>query len=143
MNPTNKMVNELRSHLIKWKNDGCISREIYYGLLSLESTLPKAYSLPKIHKNGCPLRIIVFYVNSLLYKLSSYLYNILQKSFPESFSHIENSFQLMEKMSHIRLEGDYDLISLDVISLFTNVPTELAVSTGNGITLKKYLLFTY
>jgi len=42
---------------------------------------------------------------------------------------VENSFQLIEKLRNIHIEDNYTLISLDVISLFTNIPLELALDS--------------
>jgi len=39
---------------------------------------------------------------------------------------MENSFQLIKKLKGKYFESDYILVSLDVISLFINVPIDLA-----------------
>lgn len=89
--------------------------------------LPRAYGLPKIHKPNCPLRIIVSSINSPLYNLSVFLhkfiYNILQAD-----SNVGNSFKLVKLVSSKKIDGHYKLISLDAVSLFTNVPSDLAIS---------------
>jgi len=103
---------------------------IYRSLLITESNLPRAYGLPKIHKQNHPLRIIVSCIDSLLFPLASYLHNIIYNSIPKYFSYIQNSFHLVNKLNGFCLDEDYKLISLDVVSLFTNVPTELI---GNSI----------
>jgi len=47
------------------------------------------------------------------------------KSFPVSPSHVSNSYEVVKRLSNIYLEDGFQLVSLDVISLFTNVPTNL------------------
>jgi len=80
--------------------------------------------MPKIHKIGNPLRIIISSLNSPLYYLACYIHNIIKNSIPEALSSVKNSFQLVDKFDNTFLEPNYRLASLDVVSLFTNVPHE-------------------
>ena len=96
-----------------------------------DGLLPRVYGLPKIHKPGCPLRIIVSSIGNPLYSLATYLHNMLFKTIPKADSYIKNSFQLVEKLKRLYITGEYKLISLDVTSLFTNVPIEIAVDCVN------------
>lgn len=93
--------------------------------MTSDGGLPRAYGLPKIHKNDCPLRIIISSINSPLYSLAAYIHNYLFENLPKPSSHITNSFQLVEKLNDIHIDDHYDLISLDVISLFINVSLDL------------------
>lgn len=86
--------------------------------------LPRAYELPKIHKINHPLRIIISSLNSSLYELALFLHNIMFKNFPMADSHIRNSFDLVRKLNNTHLDNNSVLISLDVISLFTNIPLD-------------------
>ncbi|XP_071575678.1 uncharacterized protein [Temnothorax nylanderi] len=52
---------------------------------------------------------------------------ILADSIPKPKSHVNNSFDLCTDLSMMRLRGSEILVSLDVVSLFTNVPSELVV----------------
>lgn len=124
-NPINKILGDLHSLLIRWKRNEYITMAIYKQLNSTVPILPRAYGLPKIHKFNHPFRIIVSSIGNSLYSLAAFLHEIIQKNI--SFCHISNSFQLIEKLSSITLEEHYDLLSLDVVSLFTNVPTDLAI----------------
>lgn len=42
-----------------------------------DGVLPRAYGVPKIHELDCLLRIIVSSLNNHLYKLSTFLHNII------------------------------------------------------------------
>jgi len=42
-------------------------------------------------------------------------------------SHVENSFQLVERLRGVRLDNRHVLLSLDVVSLFTNISLDLAI----------------
>jgi len=89
--------------------------------------LPKAYGLPKVHKKDTPLRIIVSSRNTTLYSFASYLHNILICNLPHPSSYVKNSFDLYERLSNKKISSDEILISLDVVSLFTNVPRDLVI----------------
>jgi len=89
--------------------------------------LPRAYGLPKIHKIGYSLRIIVSCSGSPLHNLALFLHKILVKSLPPSFSYIKNSLQLLRKLSNLHVLDECCLTSFDVVSLFTNVPTDMVL----------------
>jgi len=107
---------------------GFINNGTFYRLKSNDCLLPRAYGLAKIHKKDIPLRIIVSFINSPFYSFASFLHKIILKSLPLARSNIINSFKLYERFSNFQLNNNDILLSLDVVSLFTNVPTELAIS---------------
>lgn len=53
----------------------------------------------------------------------------MHKWFPEAQSHILNSFQLVNKLSHTPVKDNFTLISLDAVSLFTNIPVKLTIDS--------------
>jgi len=122
--PIKKLSNQLRNVLSGWLKKEYIDLHTYKRLLITDGTLPKAYGLPKLHKTGCPLRIIISSLNSPLYKLADYLHKIIKCSVPEARSSVGNSFKLVENLNGKFLGPRYTLASLDVVSLFTNVPFE-------------------
>jgi len=93
-------------------------------LLVTDGLLPRAYGLPKLHKTGHPLRVIISSLQSPLYNLSCYLHEIIKYSVPEANSSVGNSFKLVKNLNGKTLDSGYTLASLDVVSLFTNVPIE-------------------
>jgi len=93
----------------------------------VDCPLPKAYALPKIHKKEIPFRIIVSSINSTLYKFATYIHKILYDNLPKCDSYIKNSTELYDKLSGKQIENDNVLVSLDVASLFTNVPSDLVI----------------
>jgi len=44
-------------------------------------------------------------------------------------NHLNNSFDLVQKLKDIQVDDDYILISLDVVSLFINIPIDLAIES--------------
>jgi len=127
--PINKITSNLKVLLKRWKTKGFIEEFVYKRLLTTDGLLSRAYGLPKIHKNGCPLRIIVSSIDSPLHSLSNFLHKILINAVEVPSSHIKNSFELVNKLSNTTLKPNYTVISLDVVSLFTNIPMQLAVNS--------------
>ena len=130
-NPAQKIEKDLNKLLKGWLNNDFITKKVYFHLHSSDSLLPKAYGLPKIHKENVPFRIIVSSVNTALYNLAAYLHNILHVNIPQAKSHVDNSFELSSTLSDFKLNSTEILVSLDVVSLFTNVPLDLAIDSIN------------
>ena len=60
-------------------------------------------------------------MGSFLYNLASFLNDILHDSIPVANSFIKNSFYLTKHIFNLIISNNEDLLSLDVVSLFTNV----------------------
>lgn len=88
---------------------------------------PKLYGLPKIHKEGFPLRPICSSINSPSYSLCKYITSILHKLTVDSKYNVRNSLEFRDKIKNLRIEENEELISLDVVSLFPSIPVELAI----------------
>jgi len=123
--PIRKLTQDLRNLLYRWKNKQFIDMLTYRKLYTTDGILPRAYGLTKIHKQGFPLRIIVSSIGSPLYHLANFLHNIIKSSIPMPHSQIINSYHLVSKLSGNYFDSKFELASLDVVSLFTNVPTDL------------------
>lgn len=124
------IINNLHSLLTRWKQREFITVGVYRRINSTVYNLPKAYSLPKVHKPGYPLRIIVSSNNSPLYCLSKFLHELIYNSIPPPGSHVKNSFELVKKLD-ISVDESCELISLNVVSLFTNIPLDLTIDSIN------------
>ena len=85
--------------------------------------------LIKIHKPGFPVRPIISTVNLPTYNVSKFFAKFLQHSLKSPASHIDNSLKLKEKINDFQIPSNFDIISLDVVSLFTNVPENLVVQS--------------
>jgi hypothetical protein len=125
--PTNTLTRSARDLLTRWKKRSYITEANYKRVYCSEGNLPRAYGLPKVHKPGVPFRIIISSIDSPLYGLATFLHEIISKNIPEAPSRVDNSFQLVQKLIEKRVDPDYTLISLDVVSLFTNIAMELAL----------------
>ena len=87
---------------------------------------PVVYGLPKIHKEGTPLRLIFSFCGSPTYLVSKLLAGILQPVYGKTKSHIKDSGQICDDLRQLKLNDDEVLVSYDVVNLFGSVPAEEA-----------------
>lgn len=87
----------------------------------------KMYGLVKVHKIGFPMSLVAS-IDSPTYKLSRMYCRILKNVVGNTRRNIKNSTELAKRLRRIRLPSNYKLISLDVVSLFTNIPKECVYS---------------
>ena len=95
----------------------------------MSGVTPKIYGLPKVHKPDLPLRPIVSFYTSPTYIPTVYLSTLVYTSHStgrKSHSHVRNSRDFVNFITEQQLNQDV-LVSFNVVSLFTNVPTDLAV----------------
>jgi hypothetical protein len=91
--------------------------------LALKHTkAPYLYGLPKVHKEGYPLRAIVSGIGSPCHNLERYLLNNILPFAGKSNSHINNSMDFIELVKGVKMERDDKMVSFDVVNLFTSVP---------------------
>jgi ribosomal protein L30E len=88
---------------------------------------PQIYGLPKIHKLGNPLRIIVSSVGSPCHPLARFILEIIKPLAGRSNSHLMNSQDLIQKLGKIKLTHGEVLCSFDVCNLFPSIPRKEAV----------------
>lgn len=133
-NPIKKITRDLTGLLTRWKEKKYISEVTARSLSISDSVLPRANGLPKIHKSNCLLRIIISCINNPLHAFASYLHNILYEHLPPN-SHIANNYDLVEKLNNTHIDDHTKVFSLDVTSLFTNIPLDLVIKclAKNGI----------
>jgi len=130
-NPIKKLTNETRVLLAGWKTKEYITQGTYNSIYCSDGNLPRAYGLPKIHKPGLKFRLIISSIDSPTHSLAEFLHKIITKNIIKPPSHIDNSYQLVNKLNGIHIEDEFELVSLDVISLFTNIPMNLALDSVN------------
>ena len=82
---------------------------------------PKLYGLPKIHKQGTPLRPIVSTYGSVTYGVAKKLTKILKPIVGKSSHHINSIQDFVEQIKNETLSGEF-LSFYDVSMLFTSVP---------------------
>lgn len=129
LNPTNTY-QKLNNDLIKsWQEKDYISPSIAKTLTIHNALPPKIYGLPKLHKEGIPLRPIVSCIQSPFNALALFQKTILNHTAYQNKYYIKNSFDFKDKIKNVKVPSNYVLISLDVISLYTSIPNVLAIKS--------------
>lgn len=139
----NKLISEL-------KRDKMIELMQANKLTIYNARPAKFYGLPKIHKPTLSLRPIISSLqcpNSMIAKLVT---NILTEAYNKNNDYyIRDSFEFSALINNFILPDNFVLVSLDVTSLFTNIPTQLvcqsierrwdSIRTHTNITKDRFL----
>ena len=128
--PTGKTQRGLNAKLLLLGKSNIISKATYEKLYSSDRLSLRFYGLPKIHKSEFPLRPIVSFVNSPTYGVSSFLAKILSPVVENTENTVKNSCHFAEFVRDKTLKADQVLVSFDVVSLFTNIPVDLAIKVA-------------
>ena len=127
---TTKTLAKIRQVVKSMVEKKFIMAEVAEFLIPKGAIIPRLYGLPKIHKEGCPMRPILSMVGSPQHRLAKFLANTL-KPIEEFYCrhNILDSFDLVDKLRNIELNYNeqFCLGSLDVISLFTSVPLDRCI----------------
>jgi len=126
-NPLRKITCKLDAMIRTWFEAKIIDEWQYRRLKCTNGNLPRCYGLPKIHKPGHPLRIIVSSLGSPLYEVAKFLNELLSTSLKKPQSHIKDCWSFVNEIKRSKIDSNDILVSLDVTSLFTNIPKELVI----------------
>jgi len=74
---------------------------------------------------------VVSTINSPLHKLAVYIHNIIKNNIKNSNSHLKDSYDLVKQLNNTQLHSTVKIASFDVVSLFTNIPLDLALNSIN------------
>lgn len=96
-------------------------RDSQNGIGSQNPSPPLMYFLAKHHKEDMPLRPISADLNGPTRNLSEFASKILSK-LTKSEYHIKNSYDFQQFISNCTYEEEEEMVSFDVVSLFTNAP---------------------
>jgi hypothetical protein len=86
------------------------------------------YRLPKIHKEGVPLRPFVSNIGAPTYQLSKHLSGLLNKLTGKTAHHVKNSFHFIEILKSLQNKLCDLMVSFNVVPLFTKVPVEESIT---------------
>ena len=129
--PTTKILKKIGNLLDGWKERKYIDSRTHRRMKVSSCNPPRIYGLPKIHKNGRPLRPVVSTIGSATYNIAKFLANIIGKIVGKTEYHVVNSFEFAEQIAGTKIPEEVVLFSLDVISLYTNVPVDYALECLN------------
>ena len=122
MDPTSKVEKKITKALKQLESKGYISDKERRYLSPQCSSLLQIYGFLKVHKEGMPFRPIVSAIGSPLYKLAKMLTRILSPLAGKTSSFIKKSMEFSKCIRETSLGENDQMISFDVVSLFTNVP---------------------
>ena len=124
-NPIPSIEKRVASKLLALHRAGALSNQLYRHLRPSGSSCPRFFGQPKIHKLDIPLRPIVASRGSptCTYNTARHLAKILRPLVGLTQHHVSNSSQFVEITRGLTLQPSDILVSFDVVSLFTNVPT--------------------
>eukprot|EP00253_Pinus_taeda_P032352 PITA_32352 len=122
-NPIPKIMKDVKKII----SDSNLDDKIKKKLIPSYESIPRTYGLPKIHKEGVPLRPIVNTIGSPTYELAKYVAKILKPLVGNTDSFIKDSQDFVNLIKNERIERDDILVSFDVVSLFTKIPLDEAI----------------
>ena len=126
--PTSKYKNILINMPKFIKAEGGITEAVYKKLYPTGAGSPKFYCLPKIHKEGVPLRPIVSSIGAVTYHTSKELSRILKPLVARSPYHLQTSQDFIQQIQGIQLQPNQCMVSFDVKALFTSVAIQPAIT---------------
>src|ERR1700712_2117196 len=131
--PINSLITENNRLAMNLYKDKFISEYDYKFIRNHNGNHGKTYGLVKIHKPGNKLRNLVTTCGTPTYNFSKLVSRLLNPSTENSPFNIKNSFELIPKLKALNFEPneEFEIFSLDVESLFTNTPTEVAIDYIN------------
>ena len=127
--PTSRMEKRISTALKDCEHKGYITtkQRMHLAHQVISPSPPQIYGLPKVHKEGVPLRSIVAAIGSPSHLLAKELTRILSPLAGKSPSHVRNSADFVQRIRQTCLAETDIMISFDVVSLFTNVPVDEAL----------------
>ncbi|XP_067630033.1 uncharacterized protein [Eurosta solidaginis] len=125
--PTTKLQDKNNELVMKMFKNGHIEEKEKNFLISKVANPPRIYGLPKIHKDGIPLRPICSSIGSPSYNLCKYVVRILKNITKSSKYNVKDSTEFKEKVKDTYIYDDESLVSFDVVSLFPSIPVDAAI----------------
>ena len=112
---------KINRFLSKLHKEGLLDHVTYCDLHLSSSRPGILYGLPKIHKEGTPMRPILSAIGTSGYKLSKFIIKFLTPLSSNEFT-LKDSFTFVNEICAIPNDQNYTMASFDVKSLFTNIP---------------------
>lgn len=128
LDPTSKYQNKNNEIVKNWLQKHYIDNITAHKLTIHNAQPPKIYGLPKLHKINIPLRPIISCNQSPLYNLSKFMSNILSNIINNNPHYIKDSFHFKNFINSITIPENHSIFSLDIVSLYTNIPNELIIN---------------
>ena len=123
-NPTDEFNQAVEIQLTNMVQNGDITEKIKKILLLNKPRTPQIYFLPKIHKNKIPPpgRPIVSANSCPTEKISAFVDHFLNPLVKERKSYVKDTTDFINKIEDLAITKDSIIGTLDVTSLYTNIP---------------------
>nr|VZI34618.1 unnamed protein product [Spirometra erinaceieuropaei] len=137
-NPLKALTREINATLLAMENSSAITPTDRRMGRPQNTALARISGLPKVHKDGAPLRPIVSLKGTPTYGLVKWLIRRLKFLTAESDTTVSLSAQSLEKLKEVSLHQNEVMVSFDVTSPFTSIPQDLAIETIELLLQSKY-----
>ena len=128
---THRIENKLQKLFLELLKSKSISKEINEFIRLVGSHRPRMYRLPKIHKSGIPLRLILSMCHSTQHSLAKWLVEVLNPVL-EFYSGccVKDSFTFSSTISRLPVCMESQFLVSFHVSLFSNIPLDEIISIG-------------
>nr|VZI35088.1 unnamed protein product [Spirometra erinaceieuropaei] len=137
-NPVKALTRETNATLLALENSGAITPTDRRMARPQDTALARFYGLPKVHKDGAPLRPIVSLKGTPTYGLAKWLFWRLKFLTAESDITASSSAQFLEK-----LQGDLAIETIELLLQSKYDETENRLGRAPVLQLLKFCLRTY
>lgn len=125
--PTSKYSKEINSTINTCKNIFPVEQR--KRLKVTNPVAPKLRGLPKIHKDGAPMRPLVNAVDSPTYLVAKSINKMLNDNIHfDNTRSLKNSTDLIDKIKDVVIPSSAKLVSFDVKDLYTSIPVNEALN---------------
>ena len=128
------MLTKIKLEINTLKNEKLLTSNTASSLLGEKIQTPEFYLLLKIHKHNNPGRPVISSVNCHTSRISEFVDYYLQPEVKKLKSYVKDTTTCFKKIEAIdHLSDDSYLVSLDVCSLYTNIPHKEGTDLLNKI----------
>lgn len=122
--PCEQLVVEIQNYIYLNASDEGLSDNDISALIPSNPRTPHFYMLPKVHKAGNPGRPIVASYDCPTERISSFVDFYAQPLVKNLDSHIKDTYHFLNIIKNIHIPNcnDIFLVTIDVVSLYTNIP---------------------
>nr|VZI18129.1 unnamed protein product [Spirometra erinaceieuropaei] len=136
--PMKKLVTQINTTLTMLQNNGAMTRAERLATKPTDAAMARFYGLPKIHKDGAPLRPIVSLRGTPTFNLAKWMFRRLNCLTSGSDTTVRSSVHFLERLKGLQINTNEVMVSFDVTSLFTSIPKDLAVETVSDLLDSQY-----
>ena len=122
--PTERFSEEITDYLTGMFERNVLDRNTFEFLRSKDIRTSRFYILPKLHKPGIPGRPIVSSCGAPTEKISQFIDYHLRPLVTKIPSYIKDTNDFLSKLDGVCITSESLLVTLDVTSLYTNIPHE-------------------